>query len=83
MVVVVVVVVVVHTFNPSTWEAEAGGSLSLQTEFQDTQGYIEKPCPEVQGSQAQPYIHATSALGQRQVNPRTANVAENSKLQVH
>jgi hypothetical protein len=25
---VVVVVVVVHTFNPSTWEAEAGGSMS-------------------------------------------------------
>jgi hypothetical protein len=22
--------VVVHTFNPSTWEAEAGGSLSLR-----------------------------------------------------
>jgi hypothetical protein len=38
--------VVVHTFNPSTWEAEAGGFLSsgLQSEFQDSQGYTEKPC---------------------------------------
>jgi hypothetical protein len=40
--------VVVHAFNPSTWEAEAGGFLSLrpaglQSEFQDSQGYTEKP----------------------------------------
>jgi hypothetical protein len=27
----VVVVVVAHTFNPSTWEAEAGGFLSSRT----------------------------------------------------
>jgi hypothetical protein len=27
--------VVAHTFNPSTWEAEAGGSV----EFQDSYGY--------------------------------------------
>jgi hypothetical protein len=32
--------VVAHAFDPSTWEAEAGGSL----EFQDSQGYSEKPC---------------------------------------
>jgi hypothetical protein len=40
--------VVVHAFNPSTWEAEAGGFLSsvLQSEFQDSQGYTEKPCLE-------------------------------------
>jgi hypothetical protein len=46
--------VVVHTFDPSTWEAEAGGLLSsrpawqpvLQSEFQDSQGYTEKPCLE-------------------------------------
>jgi hypothetical protein len=43
--------VVAHTFNPSTWEAEAGGCLSsrpagLQSEFQDSQGYTEKPCLE-------------------------------------
>ena len=38
-----------HTFSPSTQEAEAGGFLSssqpgLQSEFQDSQGYTEKPC---------------------------------------
>jgi hypothetical protein len=41
---------VAHVFNPSTWEAEAGGFLSSSpawsTEFQDSQGYTEKPCPE-------------------------------------
>jgi hypothetical protein len=38
--------VVVHVFNPSTWEAEAGvgGQPGLQSEFQDSQGYTEKPC---------------------------------------
>jgi hypothetical protein len=39
---------VVHAFNPSTWEAEAGGFLGsrpagLQSDFQDSQGYTEKP----------------------------------------
>ena len=37
---------VVHAFNPSTREAEAGGFLSLQSKFQDSQGYTEKPCLE-------------------------------------
>ena len=45
--------VVVHTFNPSTREAEVGGFLSsrpacIQSEFQDSQGYTEKPCLEKQ-----------------------------------
>jgi hypothetical protein len=45
----IVLGVVVHAFNPSTWEAEAGGFLSsrppgLQREFQDKQGYTEEPC---------------------------------------
>jgi hypothetical protein len=45
--------VVAHAFNPSTWEAEAGGFLSLrpaclQSEFQDSQYYTEKPCLEKQ-----------------------------------
>jgi hypothetical protein len=32
---------VVHAFNPSTWEAEAGGCLpGLNSEFQDSQSYI-------------------------------------------
>jgi hypothetical protein len=42
---------VAHAFNPSTWEAEADGFLSSrpawsteQSEFQDSQGYTEKPC---------------------------------------
>jgi hypothetical protein len=36
--------VVAHAFN--TWKAETGGrgQLGLQSEFQDSQGYIEKPC---------------------------------------
>jgi hypothetical protein len=39
---------VMHAFNPSTQEAEAGGSLAvwgqpgLQSEFQDSQGYTQK-----------------------------------------
>jgi hypothetical protein len=33
--------VVVHTFNPSTW---VQGQPGLQSEFQDRQGYTEKPC---------------------------------------
>jgi hypothetical protein len=42
--------VVALAFNPSILEAEAGGFLSsrpawcLQSEFQDSQGYTEKPC---------------------------------------
>jgi hypothetical protein len=39
------------TFNPSTWEAEAAairGQPGLQSEFQDSQGYTEKPCLEKQ-----------------------------------
>jgi hypothetical protein len=34
--------VVAHTFNPSTWEEEAGGFLNSRpawSEFQDSQGY--------------------------------------------
>jgi hypothetical protein len=41
---------VAPAFNPSTREAEAGGFLSsgpdLQSEFQDSQCYTEKPCLE-------------------------------------
>jgi hypothetical protein len=42
--------VVTHDFNPGTWEAEEGGAQGvrgqpdLQSEFQDSQGYTEKPC---------------------------------------
>jgi hypothetical protein len=43
---------VAHTFNPSTGEAKASESLwtwgrpDLQSEFQDSQGYTERPCHE-------------------------------------
>jgi hypothetical protein len=44
-------VVVAHAFNASTWKAEAmdfwvRGQPGLQSEFQDSQGYTEKPCLE-------------------------------------
>jgi hypothetical protein len=45
---------VAHNFNPLPQEAEAGGAIwvqeksGLQIEFQDSQGYTEKPCLEKQ-----------------------------------
>ena len=47
-----------HTFNPSIWEAEEGnfwvrGQPGLQREFQDSQGYTEKPCLEKPKNQKQ------------------------------
>ena len=38
-----------HAFSPSTWEAEQAdfwvrGQPGLQSGFQDSQGYTEKPC---------------------------------------
>lgn len=46
-----VVVAAAHAFNLSTWEAETGdfwvwGPPDLQSEFQYSQGYTEKPCLE-------------------------------------
>jgi hypothetical protein len=40
--------VVAHAFKPRTWEAEAGGCSrpAWSIEFQDSQGYTEKPCLE-------------------------------------
>jgi hypothetical protein len=39
--------VVAHSFNPSNWKAEAvRGQPGLPSEFQDSQGYTEKPCLE-------------------------------------
>jgi hypothetical protein len=40
--------VVAHTFNPSTWEAEAGGFLSSRSAWSTewVPGYTEKPCLE-------------------------------------
>jgi len=45
-------VVVAHTFSPNTWEADAGwamwvwGQHGLQSELQDSQGYIDRSCLE-------------------------------------
>ena len=56
------VTVVVHTFNPSTWEAEVGRSLwvwdqpGLQSKFQDSQRNTEKSHLEKQNKQTN---HAT------------------------
>jgi hypothetical protein len=41
--------VVAHAFNPSTWRQRQAnfcvcGQASLQSEFQDSQDYKEKPC---------------------------------------
>jgi hypothetical protein len=51
---------------PSTWEAEAGGFLSfqpgLQSEFQDSQGYTEKPCLGVKTKQKQNLTGQKAAL---------------------
>jgi hypothetical protein len=49
---------VAHAFNPSSWEAEAGGFLvrgqtGLWSEFQDSQGYTEKPCLKTNKQQQQ------------------------------
>jgi hypothetical protein len=48
---------VAHAFNPITQEAEAGGFLSSRpawsTQFQDSQGYTEKPCLERQKTNKQ------------------------------
>jgi hypothetical protein len=49
--------VVAHAFDTGTWEAEAGGFLSSRsawsTEFQDSQGYTEKPCLDKQNKTKQ------------------------------
>ena len=56
---------VVHTFNPSSLEAEAGwflwvpGQPGLQGEFQDSQGYTEKPYLKQTNKQNQGIEHAS------------------------
>jgi hypothetical protein len=43
---------VVHTYNPSTWEAEVEswvrGQPGLHSVFQTSLGYIKKPCTKKQ-----------------------------------
>jgi hypothetical protein len=68
--------VVVHAFNPSTWEAEAGGSLSsrqpgLQSEFQDSQGYTEKPCLKKQTKNKKQKQKQTNKKNNLAVPPET------------
>jgi hypothetical protein len=69
---------VAHAFNPSTWEVEAGGFLrvrgqpGLQSEFQDSQGYTEKPClekPKTKPNQTKP----------KQKNPKKIGEDKNRK----
>jgi hypothetical protein len=68
--------VVALTFNPSTWEAEAGGFLiqgqpGLQSELQDSQGYTEKPCLK------KPKIKI------KNTNTNTIEIWDNEKVGVH
>jgi hypothetical protein len=58
----------VHDFNPSTWKAEAGGFLSLQSEFQDSQGYTEKPCIEKKNKNQKPTNQPTKKTPKKQNN---------------
>ena len=62
---------VAHTFNTSTWEVEAGGSLwvwdqpGLQSEFQDSQGCYTETLSQKQKQktdQKDPYIKKCFAL---------------------
>jgi hypothetical protein len=54
---------VVHTFNPSSQKAEAGRSLSLrpdwsslQSQFQDSQGFTENPCLKKKNNKRKQHI---------------------------
>jgi hypothetical protein len=70
--------VVAHTFNPSTREAEAGRFQSSRpawsTEFQDSQGYTEKPCLKKQTKKYSFFVYSLCALGIRVI------VASQNKL---
>jgi hypothetical protein len=59
--------VVAHAFNPSTQEAETGlwvwGQSGLQSEFQDSQGYTEKPCLKKQKEKKKDFSTAEASLG--------------------
>lgn len=52
-----------HTLNSSTQKAEEGGSLLVQSqagfhnEFQNSQEYVERPCPQKQNKAKQIYMH--------------------------
>ena len=68
----IILAVVVHAFDSSTQKAEAGGSLrvggqpGLQSEYQDSQGYTEKPCLEnkiKQNKQTKKYLYSEGEKG--------------------
>jgi hypothetical protein len=59
--------IVGHNFSPGTGKAEAGGSLIFEAsldyrEFQDSQGYTEKPCLKKQKIKNIPTIKRNSSL---------------------
>jgi hypothetical protein len=62
----------VWVFNPSTREAEAGGFLwvrsqpGLQSEYQDSQGYTEKPCLKQQQKQTQIKVGSDERANEQQ-----------------
>jgi hypothetical protein len=65
-----------NAFNPSTWEAEAGGFLSSRpawsTKFQDSQGYTEKPC-----------LGKTKTKTKKKKNQVTADAGEDVEKKEH
>jgi hypothetical protein len=69
--------VVAHAFNLSTWEAEAEaeagrfrGQPGLQNEFQDSQGYTEKPCLKNQRGEKKTYIATDHKQNITHINTR-------------
>ena len=77
---------VVHAFNPSTWEAEAGGFLSLrlpglQSELQESQGYTEKPSQKKKKKNNKKtadldLINSCHSLSQAYSNPHILTIQE-------
>lgn len=66
--------VVIHNFNTSTWEVEAGGSLSLRlacsAEFLDSQSYIKNPASKQSINQTNKQTtstHKTHSLGTKKL----------------
>jgi hypothetical protein len=77
--------VVVHTFNPSTQEVDfwVWGQPDLQSEFQDSQGYTEKPCPEKPKPKPKPkqnqsnvQMVANKKTGNASMSPRQPSVSD-------
>jgi hypothetical protein len=75
--------VVAHAFNSSTWEAEAGRFLSsrpawsIQSEFQDSHSYTEKPYLEKQN---QPTNQPTNQPSNQPPNKNSMLLPGNGRL---